>query len=715
MWRSSEDNHAACRLTWRQCLTLALVFVGALAIRGVYLWGQAANNPIFDDPFMDCRVHDEWARQIASGEGMGESPYFRAPLYYYLIGWLYKLTGPSVLAAKIAGVVLGAATCYLIALLGVMLGGFRVGLIAGLIAAVYWPFIYFDSHLLSVGLETFLNVGFLILLLAAARRENLWLFLAGGAVWGLSAIARPNVIALTPGIVAWMWFAIRRPPRFKRWVVISLVTGAGAAAAVLPVTLRNYVVGDELALVATNGGVNFYIGNNAESKGFVAVVPGTRPGWWEGYEDTHRIAEQALGHKPTESEVSQYWFDRGFEWIRSDPGAWLRLTLLKLRLFWTPMELPNNTPIWFFARMSPISVLFWMGFPVIAVLGLAGFTIIRGDWRDWALPATFGLLYMATVVAFFCTARYRIPAVPVLILASAAGVVALPRAFKEKRYGKLAAYAAVALIVAVVTPFNLPKEHAEFAAYSEAEGHRILGGHHARLSTDSPEHLDKTIEHYRLAAEHQPDDMQTALLLVHAMTASPGRTAEVIEVLEETVRRQPANLPALHELARTLGRERRFDEAVPYYQRAMRFGTPTPQLRYEYSQALRFAERYATAIEVLRQGLTVNQRDIRFMTSLAWLLATAPDDSLRDGDQALRLGRRAVSLSKNPPAPVLDALAAACAEVGRFDDARRYATQAIARARRSGRAEQASEIEARLRLYRQDRPYRDQPRRGDSP
>jgi 4-amino-4-deoxy-L-arabinose transferase-like glycosyltransferase len=186
----ATEARPSWKLDPRQHLLVGVVFVVALAVRGVYLWGQSQTNPLFDHPIMDARVHHDWARQIASGEGWDERPYFRAPLYYYTLALLYKLFGGSVAVGRVAGCVLGAATCYLIARLGIVLGGFRAGLLAGIIAAAYWPFIYFDAEPLTVGLEVLLDVALLLLLTLAARHRALWLFLVCGVIWGLSQHAR---------------------------------------------------------------------------------------------------------------------------------------------------------------------------------------------------------------------------------------------------------------------------------------------------------------------------------------------------------------------------------------------------------------------------------------------------------------------------------------------------------------------------------------------
>ena len=213
-----------------------------------------------------------------------------------MLGLVYKVTGPDVLAGRLANCVLGALTCYLLAHLGVMLAGFRAGLLAGVLAAVYWPFIYFDGELLTVCLELVLDVALLLLLVRAGRGGSRWWYVAAGVAWGLSAITRPNILAFAPAIALWVLIAAPADRRIAAAARSFLLTCAGAAVAILPVTVRNYVVGHELVLVATNGGVNFYIGNNPKSDGCSAVVPGTRKGLagrLRGYPPHRRAGPQA--------------------------------------------------------------------------------------------------------------------------------------------------------------------------------------------------------------------------------------------------------------------------------------------------------------------------------------------------------------------------------------------------------------------------------------
>lgn len=65
------------------------------------------------------------------------------------------------------------------------------------------------------------------------------------------------------------------------------------------------------------------------------------------------------------------------------------------------------------------------------------------------------------------------------------------------------------------------------------------------------------------------------------------------------------------------------------------------------------------------------------LNMMAWILATAPVDSLRDGPRAVELAQKACELTGWKDSNTIDTLAAACAEVGRFDDAVKYQAQAV--------------------------------------
>jgi tetratricopeptide (TPR) repeat protein len=86
------------------------------------------------------------------------------------------------------------------------------------------------------------------------------------------------------------------------------------------------------------------------------------------------------------------------------------------------------------------------------------------------------------------------------------------------------------------------------------------------------------------------------------------------------------------------------------------------QARDDFEELLASGSAYSTAARI----------------HLAWLLATTPDDKLRDGARASRLAHEAVARATTPDAAAYDALAAACAEIGDFTAALAAAHRAIA-------------------------------------
>jgi tetratricopeptide (TPR) repeat protein len=712
---------AVVALTGRQHLLLALVFLLALAVRGAYLWGQYKHSPLFNYPQMDGLVHHQWAQRIATGEGMDNRPYLRAPLYYYWLGGLYWLFGPSVALARIAGCILGAVSCYLIARLGAALGGFRVGLLAGCLAALYWPLIYFDAELLTVGVEVLLNVAMLWALLAAGRRGSWGLFLLGGVLWGLATIARPNVLALAPAIWLWCWLTAPQRGSLGRRLRAPLLATVGCAAMIAPVTIRNYVVGHEAILVASTGGINFFIGNNPASNGYVAATPGARPTWDEWLIDIHRIPESELGRTLTDGQVSAYWSGRAWSWIRSDPAAWMRLMITKLRLFWSPIELPNNQSIGFLVRLAPISAIFWIGFPLIACLAIPGFLFARPRWPAWFLPIAFVLVYMVTVVAFFCPARFRMPVVPILIIAAAAGVVRLAEWAEARRYARAGGFILLSAACAALIATN-PPERKAFRTLEEAEGHYLFGRHYATLPPNGPGDFAKAVEEYREAVRVDPENAYRRTALARVLFEL-NRVSEAGEQFVKAVEAQPNDVWARLYLGQFLATTNNVPAAIEQYQVALKLRPGWTDLQYDLGTLLlkqgQADEARAVFEQLLQhdpvnamawQNLGVAQAKLGRLdpAMAAFEKALQLDPKLFESSQNLALalrktGRQAEAIT------VLTGAADACAAAGHYDKAAEVIRQALALARSTDSAPAVNQLEARLQAYERQQPYRETP------
>lgn len=216
-----------------------------------------------------------------------------------------------------------------------------------------------------------------------------------------------------------------------------------------------------------------------------------------------------------------------------------------------------------------------------------------------------------------------------------------------------------------------------------------------------------------------------------------------LRIAEELSAQHPEEPTVLDTLAAACAELGRFEAAARWQRRAMaRLPAGDPrrgafacrQVLYEAGWPFReTAAQPAEAPRWLQLGLERRRRGEYFLAAaclreahrhdphhpgianeLAWLLATAPDDSLRDGAAALRLAQQLAYATDVPHPPVLDTLAAACAELGRFDEAVRHAQAAIAQLDQrpidgdpAAAALRRKAYEHRLAGYRQGRPYRE--------
>lgn len=115
------------------------------------------------------------------------------------------------------------------------------------------------------------------------------------------------------------------------------------------------------------------------------------------------------------------------------------------------------------------------------------------------------------------------------------------------------------------------------------------------------------------------------------------------------------------------------------------------------------------AVERYQAAIALEPREPSHQNNLAWLLATHPDAAVRRGPEALRLAQRAVRQAARADPQLLDTLAAAQAEVGRWDDAVATARIAVQAAEKAGNPALAATIAARARSYAAGRPHRESP------
>ena len=438
------------------------LFLLAFVIRLIYL-NQISSSPDFDTPQRDALWHHNWAKEIAGGN-FGNESFFRAPLYPYFLGTLYAIFPESLYFPRLIQIIMGSLSCVLIFLLAKKLFNRTIGIIASVIACFYAPLIHFDAEFELPVLEVFFDLLVLFLLLRAGTKlKKRWWFLAG-ILLGLSAIARPNILIFIPFVL--LWICIKLWKENKNKIIFStLFFLFGTILIISSVTIRNWVVGKDFVLISSQGGINFFIGNNIESDGkTAAAAPGMFP--YEGYKDniwltSIKVAEKNLGRKLKPSEISDFWFKQGFRFIKTYPLKYLQLLGKKFYFFWNSYEIESNKDLYFFSRWSSLlRLLLWdhlLRFPfgIICPLALLGMILNAKFWKKYFLIYAFILSYMFSVILFFVTSRFRLPVVLLLIIFASYSIYWLVEKIRNKQTRTFLVSLSVLIPLFLITNSNL--------------------------------------------------------------------------------------------------------------------------------------------------------------------------------------------------------------------------------------------------------------------
>jgi len=426
--------------------TLWVLFAFALALRLIYLV-QIHDNPTFKYPTLDARYHDEWAQAIADGQLTQPEAFFRAPLYPYLLGLVYYIFGHNFYAPRIGQHLIGSFGVVLLTLLAIRLFGKKFAVATGIFFATYASVIYFEGELLLDFLLISLDLLLFIFLYKAKENPSWSNWLIAGLWFGLSAITRPNILVFIPAVLFWIWCSFRKREVFKRQFTFAVQFLVGVFLPILPVAVHNYQTEKPLVLIASQGGINFYIGNNPNAEGYTSMMPGRLQTNWE-LADIRAMAKEETGRELSSAELSDFWYRKGLAFWKSEPDDVFQLLLKKTYLFFTRFEISNNQDIYLFWKNSSLIRFLPVGFWIIGPLGLLGivFSFVN---RRARLLSVFVLLYAASVIFFFVNARFRLPVLPFLTLFGVYAVFELGRRFREKQ-NRLPYVAALALFSVLV-------------------------------------------------------------------------------------------------------------------------------------------------------------------------------------------------------------------------------------------------------------------------
>ena len=348
----------------------------------------------------DEKLYDALARGIAF-EGRFVKEEARSvgvgPMYPLFLAGIYRICGTNYLAIGILQAIIDTLTCFFVFLIAQQV--FRkkaISLIATGGAAIYLPFIFYTSMVLTETLFTFLMIAFFFTFLSSILHLSLPKSFASGIILGVACLVRPVPIILPIFLLIFLliW------PLGRSRVRISKEMGAviiGMVLAISPWTIRNYIVYGKFIPISTGGASSFLYGTDILTGKFTEDKEGQtmeyswnpdlqRAQYVKGFRNLRQMKPNILGRN-----FLRLWFNVGF---------------------YRPPSL--------YSVVIMILHLLFIGFTICGLL------LRRGRWKVYTFPM-FLLFFYYTVINIVGPAqvRYIIPVIPYLIILSANGIYSI--------------------------------------------------------------------------------------------------------------------------------------------------------------------------------------------------------------------------------------------------------------------------------------------------
>jgi tetratricopeptide (TPR) repeat protein len=631
---------------------MAGVFLLALCVRGLYLY-DSSDNPTFSAPIVDSLTYDQMARGLTENGELTQEFFWQPSFYPLFLSVVYWFSDGSVLWVKVLQAILGSLACVLVYRLGKELFGGPAGILAGVITAVYMPLVFFEGELLAVGWAAFWSVAAVLLLVKAAKRPTARRCFLWGLCGALSIVTRPVFVPFFAAGCVWLIVAwIRSRTGLKDSAARLMTLAGGFLIVAVPLAFLSYQVMGKPSILPYSGGINLYVGNNPNYKETITIRPGLK---WR------RLTELPDRQGITDPLERQRFFrNKTVEYVISEPASFLKGLGYKTAQFLSSREMPRNVDIYLFREWSGLlRAGVWkaggFGFPFGVLFPLA---VVGLVYQRRSIPAAIWLLavlYPASVILVFVTARYRMPMIGLMAILAGAGCVTLRELLRARQWSRLGP--AMVLILgaglagSLVGPF-----HAEQLDY-EPELYYGLGD-----SLDERGLTDEGIKAYSYAVSLRPDYVE-AHHNMGLLLAKRERLGEAMAHYKAALAVDPENAGVHEDLGLALSKQGNPKEAIEHYRRAIEIDPGKDSAYDNMGTAFWKLDRLPEALESYSKAIELNPNDAGSHNNIGnvFALTGRPEKAIEHYQTSLRLG---------PDDPEsLNNLANVLATVGRFEQA----------------------------------------------
>ncbi len=391
----------------------------------------------------DGQAGDEASRKpsrVLWDHWYGLKHFHQGPLYPYLVALTYRIVSPDVRWVFAWQLVLGVVTNALIYLVGRRYFGDAVGALAGLLAVLSGPLLFYEMVLLRTTPITFSGILLVYVVSRAIDKRTWpwWLFV--GVVFGLSFVLKTTVAIFGLGLLCLLAYQERRAPKALCHPLLAMAIGVAVCLA--PAVGRNVYVGAPPLSLSSVGALAFVCANV------------------EDYRPEHGFFVDSK-HLPSILAKTDCRFSPAVvETLKTHPNVWSYIgqTWQKFASIWHWFEKPNNANFYFYrlhsATLRCLPVTFW----VLAPLGIVG--LFLGARRLLSVGPLYILVLstLAPLTIFYMLSRFRVPLAVALIPFAALTLVRLTEWISTRQVARSLSLVIALLLVGLWSGRPLPAD-----------------------------------------------------------------------------------------------------------------------------------------------------------------------------------------------------------------------------------------------------------------
>ena len=410
------------RRFWR---ILLLIVLAALVLRVGYVAFAKTNQPIHGDQLF----YNAEANRLARGDGFlepfdpqalsrgvireGKDPAAdHPPLTVIVLAPVSFVTSEALIPQRLTMAVLGTVAVVIIGLLARRLAGDRAGWIAAGIAAIYPNLWVNDGLIMSETIATLVVALALLYAYRLIREPNVWNALIVGALCGLAALTRAELVLLVPLLAVPAALVARSVATAQRWKLAGIGVLA-AAVLIAPWVGYNLSRFDEPTYLSTNDGIAL-LGSNCDSVYYGNGI---------GLTDLKCLGPNPRGDQSVDSKIFR---DRAFDYIRAHKKRSVLVAFARVGRTWSlfrPWDMVSYNKGE--GREGWVTTLGLIAYYPLLIAAVGGWVVMRRRRRrSWPLlvPA---LIVTISSAATYGQTRFRVPAEPTLVVLAAVAIAAV--------------------------------------------------------------------------------------------------------------------------------------------------------------------------------------------------------------------------------------------------------------------------------------------------